>query len=287
MEEKTGEGGIVAGVCYRPPDQEEEAVSEPQGRDWGNKVPPIVGNDPVRDRLRSLKMHESGTWGGTTPRTAPCRRGLIRQGGGDKRKRQARQPIEARDRPAAICRSNGLCGGPGRAEEARGRQRALSWLSRLSGRRPRGPVAPLLSSERSWGRRFPASVIYEDERLVFRDLSPQAPTLFLVVPKEAVIRLSEAEDPGESRLVFRDLSPQAPTLFLVVPKEAVIRLSEAEDPGESLLGRLMIVGKKCAAHLGLTDGFRMVAGEGPEGEQSVHHVHLRILGGRQLGWPPG
>ncbi|KAM4637216.1 uncharacterized protein AAGF69_017302 [Amazona ochrocephala] len=252
MEEKTGEGGIVAGVCYRPPDQEEEAVSEPQGRDWGNKVPPIVGNDPVRDRLRSLKMHESGTWGGTTPRTAPCRRGLIRQGGGDKRKRQARQPIEARDRPAAICRSNGLCGGPGRAEEARGRQRALSWLSRLSGRGPRGPVAPLLSSERSWGRRFPASVIYEDERLV-----------------------------------FRDLSPQAPTLFLVVPKEAVIRLSEAEDPGESLLGRLMIVGKKCAAHLGLTDGFRMVAGEGPEGEQSVHHVHLRILGGRQLGWPPG
>ncbi|KAM4637338.1 adenosine 5'-monophosphoramidase HINT1-like [Amazona ochrocephala] len=92
---------------------------------------------------------------------------------------------------------------------------------------------------------------------------------------------------GTGRLVFRDLSPQAPTLFLVVPKEAVIRLSEAEDPGESLLGRLMIVGKKCAAHLGLTDGFRMVAGEGPEGEQSVHHVHLRILGGRQLGWPPG
>lgn len=54
-----------------------------------------------------------------------------------------------------------------------------------------------------------------------------------------------------------------------------------------LLGRLMIVGKKRAAHLGLTGGFRMVAGEGPEGGQSVHHVHLRILGGRQLGWPPG
>lgn len=90
-------------------------------------------------------------------------RGLMRQGGGDKRKRQARQPIEARDRPAAIWRSNGLCGGPGRAEEARGRQRALWRLSRLSGRGPRGPVAPLLSSERSSARRFPASVIYEDE----------------------------------------------------------------------------------------------------------------------------
>uniref|UniRef100_A0A8B9F4C0 HIT domain-containing protein n=1 Tax=Amazona collaria TaxID=241587 RepID=A0A8B9F4C0_9PSIT len=56
---------------------------------------------------------------------------------------------------------------------------------------------------------------------------------------------------------------------------------------QALLGRLMIVGKKCAAHLGLTDGFRMVAGEGPEGEQSVHHVHLHILGGCRLGWPPG
>ncbi|XP_061216317.1 adenosine 5'-monophosphoramidase HINT1-like [Neopsephotus bourkii] len=86
---------------------------------------------------------------------------------------------------------------------------------------------------------------------------------------------------------MHDLSPQAPTLFLVMPKEAVIRLPEAEDPGESLLGRLMTVGKKCAAHLGLTDGFRTVAGEGPEGGQPVHHVHLRILGGHQLGWPPG
>ncbi|XP_065516972.1 adenosine 5'-monophosphoramidase HINT1-like [Lathamus discolor] len=78
------------------------------------------------------------------------------------------------------------------------------------------------------------------------------------------------------RLVFHDLSPQAPTLFLVMPKEATIRLSEAEDPGEAR-----------AAHLGLTDGLRMVAGEGPEGGQSVHHMHLHILGGRQLGWPPG
>ncbi|KAM6188216.1 uncharacterized protein WM294_015986 [Sarcoramphus papa] len=128
-----------------------------------------------------------------------CRRGRTRQGGGDKRKRQARQPIETRDRPAAIWRPNGRRGGPGRVEEARGRQRALSWLTRLLGRGPPGPVAPLLSSERSSARRFPANVIYEDEEcLAFRDLSPQAPTLFLVMPKEPIIRLSEAEDSGES-----------------------------------------------------------------------------------------
>lgn len=54
-----------------------------------------------------------------------------------------------------------------------------------------------------------------------------------------------------------------------------------------LLGHLMIVGKKCAANLGLTNGFRMVVNEGPEGGQSVYHVHLHVLGGRQLGWPPG
>uniref|UniRef100_A0A8V0YBC1 Histidine triad nucleotide binding protein 1 n=1 Tax=Gallus gallus TaxID=9031 RepID=A0A8V0YBC1_CHICK len=88
-------------------------------------------------------------------------------------------------------------------------------------------------------------------------------------------------------LAFHDISPQAPTHFLVIPKKPIVRLSEAEDSDESLLGHLMIVGKKCAANLGLTNGFRMVLNEGPEGGQSVYHVHLHILGGRQLGWPPG
>ncbi|XP_075302573.1 adenosine 5'-monophosphoramidase HINT1-like [Opisthocomus hoazin] len=78
-----------------------------------------------------------------------------------------------------------------------------------------------------------------------------------------------------------------PMLFLVMPKEPIIRLSEAEGSGESLLGHLMSTGKKRAAHLGLTDGFRMVVDEGPEGGQPVCHVHLHILGGCQLGWLPG
>ncbi|NXT19898.1 HINT1 protein, partial [Syrrhaptes paradoxus] len=88
-------------------------------------------------------------------------------------------------------------------------------------------------------------------------------------------------------LAFHDISPQAPTHFLVIPKKPIVRLSEAEDSDESLLGHLMIVGKKCAANLGLNNGFRMVVNEGPEGGQSVYHVHLHVLGGRQLGWPPG
>ncbi|XP_075268735.1 adenosine 5'-monophosphoramidase HINT1-like [Opisthocomus hoazin] len=67
-----------------------------------------------------------------------------------------------------------------------------------------------------------------------------------------------------------------------MPKEPIIRLSEAEGSGESLLGHLMPAGKKRAAHLGLTHGFRMVVDEGPEGGQPVCRVHLHILGGRQL-----
>ncbi|KAH0628178.1 hypothetical protein JD844_009011 [Phrynosoma platyrhinos] len=91
----------------------------------------------------------------------------------------------------------------------------------------------------------------------------------------------------EKCLAFHDISPQAPTHFLVVPKKPVAQLSQAQDSDEALLGHLIIVGKKCAAELGLTRGFRMVINEGPDGGQSVYHVHLHVLGGRQLGWPPG
>ncbi|XP_019372835.1 PREDICTED: histidine triad nucleotide-binding protein 1 [Gavialis gangeticus] len=91
----------------------------------------------------------------------------------------------------------------------------------------------------------------------------------------------------EQCIAFHDISPQAPVHFLVVPKKPIVQLSEAQDSDESLLGHLMIIGKKCAADLGLTKGFRMVVNEGPEGGQSVYHVHLHVLGGRQLGWPPG
>ncbi|RMC21582.1 hypothetical protein DUI87_02449 [Hirundo rustica rustica] len=64
-------------------------------------------------------------------------------------------------------------------------------------------------------------------------------------------------------------------------EEPVIELSEAGDSGESLLGHVMIVGEMCVAPLGLTNGFRMVVDEGPEGGQSVYRIHLPVLGGRQ------
>nr|XP_035159952.2 adenosine 5'-monophosphoramidase HINT1 [Callithrix jacchus] len=87
-------------------------------------------------------------------------------------------------------------------------------------------------------------------------------------------------------LAFHDISPQAPTHFLVIPKKHISQISAAEDDDESLLGHLMIVGKKCAADLGLNKGYRMVVNEGSDGGQSVYHVHLHVLGGRQMHWPP-
>ncbi|XP_038945817.1 adenosine 5'-monophosphoramidase HINT1-like [Rattus norvegicus] len=88
-------------------------------------------------------------------------------------------------------------------------------------------------------------------------------------------------------LAFHDISPQAPTHFLVIPKKHIFQISVADDDDESLPGHLMIVGKKRAADLGLKLGYRMVVNEGAVGGQSVYHIHLHVLGGWQMNWPPG
>uniref|UniRef100_A0A2K5DSR5 HIT domain-containing protein n=1 Tax=Aotus nancymaae TaxID=37293 RepID=A0A2K5DSR5_AOTNA len=82
----------------------------------------------------------------------------------------------------------------------------------------------------------------------------------------------------EQCLAFHDISRQAPTHFLVIPKKHIFHISAAEDCGESLLGQLMIVGKKCAADLGLNKGYQVVANEGSDGGQSVYHVHFHPPG---------
>ncbi|KAE8635449.1 hypothetical protein XENTR_v10002621 [Xenopus tropicalis] len=91
----------------------------------------------------------------------------------------------------------------------------------------------------------------------------------------------------EQCIAFHDIAPQAPVHFLVVPKKFITHLSKADPADEKLLGHLMIVGSKCAADLGLTNGYRLAVNEGPDGGQSVYHLHLHVFGGRQMGWPPG
>ena len=73
----------------------------------------------------------------------------------------------------------------------------------------------------------------------------------------------------------------------MIPKKGISQISAVDDDDKSFLGHLMIVGKKCAADLGLKEGCRMVVNEGSDGGQSVYHVHLHVLGGRQMNWPPG
>ncbi|KAJ8261507.1 hypothetical protein COCON_G00172300 [Conger conger] len=91
----------------------------------------------------------------------------------------------------------------------------------------------------------------------------------------------------EQCLVFHDVAPQAPTHFLVVPKKPIAQLSTVEEGDAALLGHLMLVAKQCAEKVGLPKGYRVVLNEGSDGGQSVYHIHLHVLGGRQMGWPPG
>ena len=87
-------------------------------------------------------------------------------------------------------------------------------------------------------------------------------------------------------LAFRDINPQAPSHLLVIPRKPIERLSSAADADAELLGHLMGVARKVAAQEGLTD-FRLVVNDGAGAGQTVFHLHLHVLGGRPLGWPPG
>lgn len=88
-------------------------------------------------------------------------------------------------------------------------------------------------------------------------------------------------------LAFRDINPQAPTHVLVVPKKEIDKLSSANREDQALLGHLMLAAGKVARQLGVGDAFRVVVNNGAQAGQSVFHLHLHILAGRKLDWPPG
>lgn len=83
-------------------------------------------------------------------------------------------------------------------------------------------------------------------------------------------------------VAFHDLMPQAPTHFLVIPKKTISMLSKTSHDDEALLGHLLLVGNKVAADLGMENGYRVVINNGKHGAQSVYHLHLHFLGGRQV-----
>jgi len=103
-------------------------------------------------------------------------------------------------------------------------------------------------------REIPANIIYEDDRC----------------------------------LAFHDITPQAPVHVLVIPKREIARIAEATAEDESLLGHLLFVAQTVAKQCGLhQDGFRLVINNGPNGGETVPHLHVHLLGGREMGWPPG
>lgn len=89
-------------------------------------------------------------------------------------------------------------------------------------------------------------------------------------------------------LAFKDINPRAPLHQLVIPARHIASLATAGEDDAALLGRLMLVGARLAREAGYGDGgFRVVVNAGPDAGQTVFHVHLHVLAGRPLGWPPG
>ena len=93
---------------------------------------------------------------------------------------------------------------------------------------------------------------------------------------------------SDDTIAFRDINPQAPTHALIIPRRHVATINDLEDGDEALVGNLFLAARKIAADEGIADaGYRVAMNCNEAAGQTVFHLHLHILGGRQLGWPPG
>ncbi|VDP04880.1 unnamed protein product [Soboliphyme baturini] len=114
---------------------------------------------------------------------------------------------------------------------------------------------------------------------------PEKDTIFgKIVRKEIPASIIYEDD---DTLAFHDVHPEAPVHFLVIPKKPLQSLSRTSADDTLLLGKLLFTAKLTADKLDLHDGYRVVINDGRHGCQSVYHLHLHVLGGRQLKWPPG
>lgn len=107
--------------------------------------------------------------------------------------------------------------------------------------------------EKIAAREIPADIVYEDEHIIG----------------------------------FRDINPQAPVHVLVVPRRRIPTIDDIAEGDDELIGRLFRAASRIAADEGLENGYRTVMNCGPDGQQSVYHIHLHLLGGRKMNWPPG
>lgn len=91
----------------------------------------------------------------------------------------------------------------------------------------------------------------------------------------------------EQLLAFHDIDPKAPTHILVIPKKHIASLAHAAAADAPLLGQMLAAAAEIAREQGLSKGYRIVVSTGPEGGQTVDHLHIHVMGGRQMHWPPG
>jgi len=110
-------------------------------------------------------------------------------------------------------------------------------------------------------------------------------TIFQKIIDREIPSTIEYED--DHCICFRDISPQAPTHLLVVPKKRIVRVGEAEDSDAEILGHLLLVARAMGNQHGGKEGFRLVINNGPNGGEAVPHLHIHVLAGRALQWPPG
>lgn len=105
-----------------------------------------------------------------------------------------------------------------------------------------------------------------------------------IIDREIPARIAHEDD---RCIAIHDIQPQAPTHVLVIPKKPLVRIAEASADDQALLGHLLLTAASLAKSLSLSKGFRIVINNGPDGGESVPHLHVHLLGGRQLSWPPG
>lgn len=128
--------------------------------------------------------------------------------------------------------------------------------------------------------RFPVRLWFTPDRKNLLRVTIFAKIIAREIPADIVY-----ED--EHCLAFRDVAPQAPTHVLLIPKKPIESLDDFAEEDERLAGHLLVMVPKVASALGLKNGYRTVINTGHQGGQAVSHLHLHILGGRDLSWPPG
>lgn len=114
---------------------------------------------------------------------------------------------------------------------------------------------------------------------------PSEKTLFQkIIDREIPARIVYEDD---DCLAFHDVHPQAPVHVLIIPKQPIPSLAQVGPEDEKLLGHLLVTARLLADQLGLVNGYRTVINTGTDGGQTVYHLHVHVLGGRSLAWPPG